>query len=264
MLMEVKKEFKLMLVSVKYALMREMLNKVTFFSNIIFMILNNASFIIQWVILYSIKDNVGGYSFNQVMILWALASFSFGISHFFFKRAFNLSSIIMNGSLDNYLVQPKNVLLSSITSDIDVSAIGDIIYGLIVYFIFGFSIETFFLFLLFGITSSIIITCFAIIMGSLSFWFTKSEGFADRMNNMITNFATYPEGIFRGIIKTILYTIIPLGIVSYIPIQVLSEFDLIKLLIIIGSCILFIVLAFVTFNRGLKRYSSTNLMIARI
>ena len=133
MLMEVKKEFKLMLVSVKYALMREMLNKVTFFSNIIFMILNNASFIIQWVILYSIKDNVGGYSFNQVMILWALASFSFGISHFFFKRAYNLSSIIMNGSLDNYLVQPKNVLLSSITSDIDVSAIGDIIYGLIVF-----------------------------------------------------------------------------------------------------------------------------------
>ena len=264
MLMEVRKEFKLMFTSVKYALMREMLNKVTFFSNIIFMILNNASFIIQWIILYSIKDNVGGYSFKMVMLLWALASFSFGISHFFFKRAYNLSNIIMNGSLDNYLVQPKNVLLSAISSDVDVSAIGDIIYGLIVYFVCGFSIDTFILFLIFGITSSLIITSIAVIVGSLSFWFTKSEGFADRMNNMITNFATYPEGIFRGVIKIILYTIIPLGVVSYIPIQVLTNFNLINFLIVIGSCILFIIFAFIIFNRGLKRYSSTNLMIARI
>ncbi len=264
MLMEVSKELKLMFVSVRYALMREMLNKVTFFSNIIFMILNNASFIIQWVILYSIKDNVGGYSFKQVMLLWALASFSFGISHFFFKRAYNLSSTIMNGSLDNYLVQPKNVLLSAISSDVDVSALGDIIYGLIVYFVCGFSIDTFILFIVFGITSSLLITSIAVILGSLSFWFTKSEGFADRINNTITNFATYPEGIFRGVIKIILYTIIPLGIISYIPIQVLSRFDLTSFLIVIGGCLFFIILAFIVFNRGLKRYSSTNLMIARI
>ena len=51
MLMEVKNQLKVMFLSIKYALTREMLNKVTFFSNIIFMILNNASFIIQWVII---------------------------------------------------------------------------------------------------------------------------------------------------------------------------------------------------------------------
>ena len=54
MLMEVKKELKLMFLSVKYSLMREMLNKTSFLTNILFMILNNASFIIQWVVLYSI------------------------------------------------------------------------------------------------------------------------------------------------------------------------------------------------------------------
>ena len=84
MLTEVKNQIKISFLSVKYALIREMLNKTTFITNIIFMILNNASFIIQWLILYSLKDNVGGYTFNQVMLLWGIAASTYGFSHFFF------------------------------------------------------------------------------------------------------------------------------------------------------------------------------------
>lgn len=123
MLMEVKNQIKVNILSTKYALEREMLNKVTFVSNIIFMILNNASFIVQWVILYAIKDNIGGYSFKQVLLLWGLAAIGYGVSRFFFKNAFNLSDMINTGKLDNYLVQPKNVLLAAITSDVEVSAL---------------------------------------------------------------------------------------------------------------------------------------------
>ena len=264
MLTEVKKEIKLMLYSVRYALIREMLNKVSFISNIIFMILNNASFIIQWIILYSVKDNVGGYSFSQVLLLWGLASTSFGISHFFFKRAYNLSNTIVNGSLDNYLLQPKNVLLSAITSDVEVSALGDITYGIIIFFFTKESIKLFPVYIFFSITSALILTAVAVIYGSLSFWFTNSEQVADRVNSALTSFATYPEGIFKGIVKIILYTIIPVGIISYLPIRVLSSFNLVLFLIIIGITISLVLLSFIIFNKGLKRYSSSNLMVARI
>ena len=70
MLTAVRNQIKVSFLSIKYALIREMLNKTTFITNIVFMILNNASFIIQWLILYSLKDNVGGYTFEQVMLLW--------------------------------------------------------------------------------------------------------------------------------------------------------------------------------------------------
>ena len=66
MLTEAKNQIKVSLTSIKYALQREMLNKVTFISNVLFMILNNASFIVQWIILYSLKDDVGGYTLKQV------------------------------------------------------------------------------------------------------------------------------------------------------------------------------------------------------
>jgi uncharacterized protein (TIGR02328 family) len=72
------------LLNYSQSVMREMLNKVTFFTNIIFMILNNASCIIQWMVLYSLKDNIGGYTFNQMLLLWGIASATFGFSKFFF------------------------------------------------------------------------------------------------------------------------------------------------------------------------------------
>ena len=123
MLTEVKKQFKVTRLSIKYAMMREMLNKATFISNIIFMILNNSCMIVQWIVLFSLKSDMGGYTFRQVLLLWGMAAGVYGVSHFFFKKCFSLSDTINSGKLDAYIVQPKNILLSTITSDIEVSAL---------------------------------------------------------------------------------------------------------------------------------------------
>ena len=264
MLMAVKNQIKVACLSIKYALQREMLNKVTFFSNIIFMILNNACFIIQWVIIYSLKNNVGGYSFKQILLLWGIAAGTFGVAHFFFKEAFNLSDTINTGKLDAYLIQPKNVLISSITSSVEVSCIGDMIYGWIMLFLYGFSIKNALLFLFFSITGGLIIASLAVIFGSLSFWFGRVEIVANTINNLMTTFATYPEGIFKGFVRVLFYTLLPIGFVNYIPINLLNEFSLLQFGIVVFITILFVALAFFLFYKGLKRYSSSNLMNARV
>lgn len=264
MLTEVKNQIKVMLLSLKYAIMREMLNKVTFFSNIIFMILNNAFFIIQWLILYSLRENVGGYTFNQVLMLWGIASGTFGFANFFFKKAYYLSDTITNGKLDAYLVQPKNVLISCITSDVSPSALGDLIYGYIVLFLSGITISKFVLYTFFVISGGIIMVDIAIILGSLSFYISKSDMIAETGNNFMIYFATYPDGIFKGIIKMILFTIIPIGITTYVPVWILTKFNIFYFIVIIIFTICITILAFVLFYNGLKRYSSSNLMVAKI
>lgn len=262
--MEVKNQIKVMMLSLKYALMREMLNKVTFLSNIIFMLLNNVSFIIQWIILYSMKDNVGGYTFNQVLILWGMATGTFGFAHFFFKKAFYLSDTITNGKLDSYLVQPKNVLISCITSEVSPSALGDLIYGCIMIVLSGITINKAFLFILFVILGGIVIVDIAVILGSLSFYISRSDIIADTGNNFMIFFATYPDGIFKGITKIILFTIIPIGITTYIPVWVLTKFNLFYLITVIVFTMFITLFAFTIFYKGLKRYSSSNLMISKI
>ena len=264
MLMEVKNHLKVMLLSTKYSLMREMLNKATFLSNIIFMILNNASFIIQWLVIYSIKDNIGGYAFKEILLLWGMASSTFGVAHFFFNRAFSLNDIITKGKLDSYLVQPKNVLLSCITSEIKSSAIGDMIYGYIMLFIYGITLKNFLLFTMFSITGGLILTSISIILSSLSFWITSSDLIVDAGNNLMVNFATYPDGIFKGLAKCLLYTLIPVGIANYIPLKVIMTFSLTNTLLVLGITAILVTISFVIFNTGLKKYSSSNLMIARI
>lgn len=264
MLTEVKNQIKIVFLSTKYAIEREMLNKFTFISNIIFMVLNNASMIIQWIIIYSLKDNVGGYTFRQILLLWGLAAGTFGFSHFFFKSAYDLSDSINAGKLDNYLIQPKNVLLSCITDSVEVSAIGDIIYAYIMLLLYGITPTSFILFTYFSIMGSFILTSIAIITASLSFWFGKVEVFSNTINSMMINFGTYPEGIFKGLVKILFYTVLPLGFVNYLPIQIITEFNLNYFLITIFFTIIIIYLTFTIFYKGLKRYSSSNLMNVRM
>ena len=264
MLMEVKNQLKVVFLSFKYAIMREMLNKLTFISNIVFMILNNTCMIVQWVVLYSIRDDIGGYTFRQVLLLWGVAAGVYGVAHFFFEKAFDLSDAINSGKLDVYIVQPKNILISIITSEIKISALGDIVFSFIIYFIYGFTLESFTLFTLFIITGGIILTTISIILNSLSFWFDNSSMIAEVGNNLMVNFATYPDGIFKGISKILLFTIVPVGIANYIPIKVIIDFKFYLFFINISVCLLLVGCAFIVFYKGLKKYSSSSLMNARI
>lgn len=264
MLTVAKNQIKVNFLSVKYSLMREMLNKTTFLMNIIFMILNNASFIIQWVILFSLKDNIGGYQLKHVLLLWGLTSTIYGFSHFFFKSAYKLSDTINTGKLDTFLVQPKNVLLGAITSEVSSSAIGDIIYGYAMLFISGCTLKGFFLFTWFSITGCFITTSIAIILGSLGFWFNKSDLIADTGNSLMIQFSTYPDGIFKGVVKVLLYTVVPIGLSVYIPISILVKFNLLLFLFVTFVSLIFVFFAFFIFYKGLKKYSSSNLMIARV
>jgi ABC-2 type transport system permease protein len=261
MLTEVKNQFKVAFLSIKYSVMRELLNRVTFISNVVFMMLNNASMIIQWLVLFSLKENMGGYTFKEVLLLWGMASSTFGLSRFFFYKAFKLSSVINSGKLDSYIVQPKNVLISIITSDISVSALGDILYGYIMLIFYGLSIKSVLLFTYFIITGGVIITCISIILNSLSFWFGNTDVISDTGNSLMLSFATYPDGIFKGICKGLLFTLIPVGISNYIPVHVIVNFDLNLFLINTCVCIFFIYFAFIVFYTGLKRY---NLMSSKI
>ncbi len=264
MLTGAKNQIKVIFLSIKYNIMRQMVNKVTFITNILFMILNNATFIIQWIILFNIKDEIGGYGLREIYLLWGLAASGFGIANIVFRRAFTISELIINGKLDTFLVQPKNVFLSVITSETSISAIGDLIYGYICLALYGITLKIFVLFTIFSITSAIILAAFSSIVGSTSFWITKSELLANSLFNVMVNFATYPGSIFKGTIRLILYTIIPVGIANYVPLDVIVNFNIWNFLYVILFTIGITILAFIVFYRGLKRYSSSNLMGSRI
>ena len=260
MLTEVKNLLKMTFLSTKYAIMKEMENKVSFFMNVFFMILNNASLLLVWVVIYSLKYHITGYT---VLLLWAVGAGSYGVSHAFFKGAFNLSTTVVDGKLDAFLVMPKSVLIQSILG-VSPSAFGDILYGYIVLAISGLTPYKLLMFTLFIILGGILQTCVAIIYGSLSFWLGKVDQFADTFTSLIDMFGTYPDSIFNRFIHIIFFTIVPVAFIVFIPVQLLVEFNIYNILLLLAGALIIILIACVTFRRGLKRYSSSNLMIARL
>lgn len=251
------------LLSIKYNVMREMVNKVTFLTNVGFMVLNNATFLVQWMILFRLRGDVGGYTFREIMLLWGLVAASFGLSHILFARVFSLSDLIINGKLDAYLVQPKNVLVSVITSATDVSAIGDFLYGIVVVLLCDPGVGGFFLFLLFTVTGAVVFTAFALLLGSLSFWFVRMDMLQNQMVMGIVSFGTYPDGIFKGISRFLLYFMIPVGMAVWYPVHVIVRFDAGMFFTVVVYAALLSVVSVAVFYRGLRRYASGNLMVAR-
>lgn len=264
MLTAVKNQFRVILLSVKYNIMREMTNRVTFLTNVLFMVLNNSTFLIQWLLLFHLKSDIGGYAFSEIMVLWGLAASTYGLSHVLFQRAFKLPALILQGKLDSFLVQPKNVLLGIITSATNSSAIGDLVYGYLVIILFKFSIGNLLLFTLFTLLGALIMAAFAVATGSLSFWIVRADLLSENLNNVIINFGTYPDSIFKNGVRLLLYTIVPVGFVIYLPMHIILNFDFMATLGVIVFTLAISLLATFLFYRGLKRYTSSNLMSARM
>lgn len=259
-----KNQLRVCLLSVKYNIMREMVNKVTFVTNIIFMMLNNASILVQWVILFHLREEVGGYTMKEIMLLWGMTAASYGLSHILFARVFSLPELIISGKLDAFLVQPKNVLLGVMTSATNVSAIGDFLYGLVVIGIFCTGVSGLYLLPLFVLTGTAIFVAYALLLGSLSFWFVRMDMLSGQMMMGMISFATYPDGIFKGVSRSLLYFIIPVGMAVYHPVHMMISFDKRLLLTVLAYAFLLGTAAVTAFYRGLRRYASSSLMEARL
>ena len=263
MLTAVKGNLKIMLLSIKYNLMKCMENNVAFLTSVIMMVFNNATFIIQWLTIFAVKETIGGYTLNDVMLFWAISAGAYGLAHIFFNGINRIPDYIEEGKLDVYLTMPKNPLCYVATSSTDPSAIGDLIYGYLALIIFNFSIKNLLLYTFLIVCGAFIYASIIVIFNSFTFFFYRFSYVTEAMKSALLNSSLYPDVIFSRAIKIIFFTLVPSGLACWIPVHLLMEFSIVKFLILIGATILFVVLAFVIFHRGLKNYSSSNLMGAR-
>ncbi len=244
---------------------KEFQYKTAFFMQVFTMILNDAFFIIQWQIIFSIVDNIGGYGFREVMLLWSIMAGGYGVAHSFFGGTWNIKNFIYDGKLDVYLTQPKNVLINVCCSATNVGAIGDMIYAFVVLVIIGAPWWWYLLMIpvifLVGILFISIYVCYI----SLSFYVRRADALASMVEGTIMKAANYPPMIFTGIVKWLFFTLIPTFFFSFVPAQnIFLSFNIGWIALLLGVVTLWTVMAFLLFNRGLRRYNSGSLMGGRL
>ena len=229
------------------------------------MFLNNLSFAFFWWLLFERFETIGGYGFREIMLLWAFSTSGFGLCFIFFGNANRLVEIIIKGELDSYLLQPKNVLLNVIGSRTRVSAWGDLVYGVILYFMVeGFSLGGTGFFIVISISAGLLYAAVLVTFNALAFYFGNVSSLATLAFEFIITLSIYPAEMFQGIIRLILFTILPAGFMTMVPINLIDAFDLKWFLLLLGAVIVWIGLAFTVFYRGLRKYESGNLMVQKL
>lgn len=260
-----KNNLKLIFSYFKLNVKKEWKYKTSFFMQILMMILNDLFFIIQWYIIFQLVDNIGGYGFNETMLLWAMAAGGFGFSHAFFGGAWNIKEIVYDGKLDVFLTQPKNVLLNVCCSTTNISAIGDMIYSFVVLAIIGAPWHWYILIIPAMVLSGLVYVSAYVVYVSLCFYIKGGDAVAKSMESTLNKVGNYPSAIFNGAVKALFLTFIPAFFYTFIPAQYLFITPNIwMILIAVAVTAIWVVLAFVLFKFGLKKYNSGNLMGGRL
>lgn len=263
--MAVKNNLKLIFSYYKLNLKKEWKYKTSFFMQIIMMILNDLFFIIQWYIIFQLVDNIGGYGFNETMLLWAIAAGGYGFSHAFFGGAWKIKDIIYDGKLDVYLTQPKNVLLNICCSSTEIAALGDILYAFVALAIIGAPWYWFLIIIPAMILSGLVYVAVYIVYVSLCFYIKRGDAIAKSVEGTLNKAGNYPPAIFNTVVKSLFFTIIPTFFFTFVPAQYFFLTPNIWwILIAVAVTIVWVVLAFVLFKIGLKKYNSGNLMSGRL
>ncbi len=229
------------------------------------MVLNDIFLLFFWWILFGKVGMINDYGMNDMILVYSVVTISFGISQVFFGNLFNMSQIIMNGELDSYLLLPQEELSHILVSRISLGALGDLIFGLVLFFFTEYaSFPGFLILIIVSILASFVFTGFNIIFQSLTFYIGNSTSVASVIPDSILTFSLNPHSIFTGIVRIILFTVIPSMYFSFIPISIIKEFNLLNFIYLAVAAAIFMGLGILAFKKGLKKYESGNLIVKRM
>ncbi len=228
------------------------------------MMLNDIAFAFFWVLYFARFPDVGDWSVRDLALLWAVGATSIGLSAALFGNCTRISTIVVQGQLDYYLGLPKNALLHVLVSRSGLAGWGDVAFGLLAYALFGpRDPGSILLFVVLVLLSLTVFVAFNVLAGCLGFWIGNAEQTAYQAQQATINFSLYPGAIFQGWIRVLMFTAIPAGFITHLPVELLRAFDTRLFFVLVGFTALVVVLALGAFRLGVRRYESGNLVVLR-
>lgn len=237
----------------------------TFLFEVAGMALNDLIFLIYWWLVYDHVGSIGGWERSDTMCLFGFTALSFGLMMTFMGNAYFLPRLIRDGGLDVYLLLPRDPLGHLLVGRMIVAGIGDVVFGVVVLAVMarveGPSVLALPLLALASVT---LLVSMMVISGSLAFYLGDAEAIAKFVLESMMIMGMYPESIYRGPMRVLIYVGIPVAFYSHVPVRMLREPDP----WLVAGCVvmagLFARLAYLVFRRGLVRYESGNLIGTRM
>jgi ABC-2 type transport system permease protein len=223
----------------------------------LFMFLNNFTFFVFWWVLMRRVPSIRGWHLSDMEVLFGVAAAAFGLTVTFAGGVRYLGQLIEEGGLDTLLTQPKPVLLYALGMRSQPSGLGDFCSGLVFLAVSGqVSWRTVPTVAGAIVASALVFTACGIVFFSLAFWIGKVDTVARQLWDLLITFALYPEPLFGGMLRLLLFTVLPAGFVGYLPARVVHTPSAGNVALLAAGAVVYLTVAVRIFDHGLRRYAS--------
>ena len=225
------------------------------------------TFLNFWIITSRFK-NIGGWDFEDMSILYGLNLFTYAVAGtFVWYNVYHLEKEIVSGGLDRYLLRPMGIIEQLICSRFGETFMGQIIVT-IVFLVSALltkssilSIGSILYFFIVLVSGTLLQMGAMILVGSLSFWTTRSLEIGEVFYYELRNLTHYPLTIYPAWIKYLLTWIFPWAFINYYPSLLLLGKKVSRWEFLLGVAspvvgVLVFLFSLFVFHRGLKRYCS--------
>lgn len=185
--------------------------------------IGQASELVVILAVFNQVDALGGFTHDEVLLIYALSSVSFGLADLAVGQLDELPRWIRTGEFDVLLCRPLGTLAQLATSDLQLRRLGRSGVGLVVLgFVVGgtgLPITPWTALLLVGtvLLGAVIVGSIWVITCSVSFWVVEGKEIANAFTYGSTLTSAYPVTVFGPWLRNLLCFAVPAAFVAYFP-----------------------------------------------
>ena len=217
-------------------------------------------------VLYLHTNSIGTWTQWQVVLLVGASSFiQQTYQAFFLTNCVNVSELVRTGKMDFLLMLPINTRFLVSLRQVDLGAFVNATFATVVMFYAAARLHLhptaveFFGFLALCVVGILIHYSLMFMLAAISFWTVRALGIVWGYYNLF-NIARMPDEAFRGVFKVVFTFVLPVLLVSNVPVRVLAD----KLqspflwLVLLGMGVICAVISEWFWQVSVRRYTSAS------
>jgi ABC-2 type transport system permease protein len=231
-------------------------NRGGFWGQIAAMLVNDAAWVLFWVLFFRKVGTIRGWDGSGVLLLLAVVTTSAGLVLGVLANTRSIGRLAADGELDAALALPVPPLAYLLVRRVEPVYLGDLCFGIALFSFAGHPTpERVLVYVVFVLAAAVLLAGFLVATGSLSFFVGRNDVGELSFHAMLL-FASYPVDVFGGAGKVLLYTAIPSAFIGAVPAKLMTDFEPRLAAVALGVAAAFAVLGWAAFTLGLRRYAS--------
>jgi len=174
-------------------------------------------------VLFRMTRSLGGFSFAEVLLMFALSASAFALSDLVVGNIERLRFYVRTGLLDAVLVRPLGVLPQLLAVDFGTRRIGRAIYGVVLLGVVAWYVDLAWtparaaLIVIAPLAGAVFFSAIFVAGATVAFWWIESGELANALTYGGRDFTAYPVTIYSGWFRRVFAYGIGFAFVAYYP-----------------------------------------------